>query len=248
MSQTIAGALVGKALGAFPDNMIPPEWVPIDAAASQGNAIAGNLLNFNQAQKLTSMANMANQTELNRLVEMQLPGGSQIIKDNLIAGMQGKLAPGTLANLKRLAAEKGVGGQGIGSNFNLAGEMSDVVKETEDLILKNMDSASRWIQSSVVPRIGVQSMFIDPMTRLNFDVSERDKKLKWNLMERQIASMPQPGDVALAEGFDNFFKTWSSVGMGAMGSMGGIAGGSGGGGGDLSRSGMNTSDFSSGMF
>lgn len=244
MSQTIAGALVGGALGAFGEKVQTRDLPQLDFSKIQGDAINANIANFAQAEKLTSMANMANQTELNKLIEMQLPGGSQIIKDNIMAGIQGKLSPGTLVQLKRLAAEKGVGGQGVGSNFNLAGEISDFTTKTEDLITQRMDSASRWIAQTLAPRMGVQSMFIDPLTRINLDVSERDKKFMADTRNDQIRAAPDPNMVQLAEGFDNFFKTWSSIGTMA-------AGNAMGGGGAPKSSGSNsmfTDEFSQGMF
>lgn len=234
MAQTIAGALVGGALGAYGDPLEEVKRKRIDSTQSQADAIAGNLLNFEEASNLTSMTNSANQSELNRLMELQLPGGSQIIKDNILADLQEKLTPGELSNLTQALAERGVNrgtSIGGGSNFDLGdaalSRFTAGMKKAE----RGFNSALQWMQASLAPRMGVQSMFKSPAQVFAEQQSESDKQYAVDLLNMQIRSAPDPNMVALAEGFDNFFKTWSSIGTGMAGGMGG--GGAGGGAGGM---------------
>lgn len=81
-------------------------------------------------------------------------------------------------------------------------------------------------------------MFFTPQQRVALAFQDRTQRFQRDLLAAQVAAAPNPNDVALAEGFDNFFKFWSSIGGAALGNVGGLGGGMMGGGGAGGGSGV----------
>lgn len=235
MSQTIAGALVGGALGAFGKKPEIPAWEAIDPAASQKKSITSNLQNFAEATALASKTNRFNQDELDALIERALPGGSAAIKQNIMAELNGQLPPDVVAAIQRNTAQQASAGGFSDSQFSRALTARDIGLTSLQLTQKGLDSAQRWLAQSVAPVMDVSRMFFTPQQILSFDVDQQSKKFNRDLLANQVAAAPDPDMVQIAQGFDNFFKTWSSIGTSMAGK--GMGGGMGGGGDDSSDDG-----------
>lgn len=224
MSQTIAGALVGGALGAYGKKPEIPDLPNINASESMGKAYDANLANLGKAEQLATNVDTFNQNELNRLIDLQLPGGSQQIKNNIMAELHGELPQDVINQILRTTSERSVAGGFQDTQFARALTAQDIGLNSLALTERGLNSAQKWLAQSVAPRMDISSAFYTPQQMLAFDINERNSRYQNQLLKNQVAAAPDPAMVQLAEGFDNFFKTWSSIGTMSLGGGGGMGG------------------------
>ncbi len=225
MAQTIAGALVGGALGAYGKKPVIPDLVKVDPLDSAKQALDINQAVLPQAEALASDVNAFNQDELSKMLERALPGGSAAITRNISDALAGRLSDAELAQLQRGSAEwgagHGVGGSPFAYGKDLLSKMGTAYQRTQE----GFATAQRWLSQATAPLADVSRAFLSPQQLLSFNVSERDMSYQNQLLKNQVAAAPDPNMVQLAQGFDNFFQTWSSIGTGMLGGMGGGGGG-----------------------
>lgn len=245
----VAGALIGKAIGAFGTKPKIPSFAEISPESVQAKTVAGNIANFEQAAKLATQVNAFNQDELTALMEKALPGGKEKITKNISSLLSGEIPDDVAQGVWRSSAAKALQGGFSGSGFGRNLTARDLGLTSLDLTQRGLDSASRWLAqtTAAAPLMDATSMFFSPQQRLGFEQQQQAFKYERDLTAAQVKAMPDPATAALGKEIDRFFNTWAQYGMGMLGGamggaggMGGPTGGGGFGGGSnyLGRSGM----------
>jgi len=244
MSQTIAGALVGGALGAYGKKPTIPDLPAIDPSAVQQTTISGNQNALPGAERLASDVNAFNIKEqlaaLTKTLNVLAPGQLEKVQGIVSSQLRGEVPTDVQQQLQRQSVA-GAYGRGYGPGSQIAS--NDYLRNFGLTSLGLQQQGEQGFQALAgmgpkAPLFDVSSMFYTPQQRLQFAFQDRAAQYNVNLMKAQVAAAPDPAMVQLAEGFDNFFKTWSSIGTGMLGGgggggggMGGMMGGGGGGGG-----------------
>lgn len=155
------------------------------------------------ATALAKEVNTANQTELDRLIELKIPGGSDLIAKNLTAAMKGEMLPGELRALHRWLAEGAVGGGYRGGGFDLSKRGLEEASASGKRTMEGMASAQRWLAQSVAPTFSLTNMFTSPAQQ--YAISQN----QWarDVGQAKIDAAPDP---AVRGEFDTFM---SLVGM-----------------------------------
>lgn len=236
MSKTIAGALVGQALGAFGRKPTVPELPTLDTDQVQRKAIEGNIAALPELEKLASSVNRFTYDQISQMLERTLPGfGSALSRAGESAGalVRGEVPEDVSRQVLRGGAARalggGYGGSALGRNLTLRDLGLTSLEATGEGArrLTGLGSFAR----STFPTFDYTTAFITPQQKLSFDWQQNLARFNRNLLYEQVEAAPDPNDVALAQALDNFFETWKNVGMGALGGVGGMGGMMGGGGG-----------------
>lgn len=203
--------LVSSLFGGPPD--LEP-WQPVNAQGEQQTAIAGNISALPQSQKLASRTNTFAQSEIQRMLELAMPGyvklrdkGTEAIS-SLVAG---EIPKDVQSAVTRNAAARslygGYGGSGMARNLTAR----DLGLTSLDLMSKGLDSATKWISQSrtLAPTMDVTSMFLSPAQQVNFAASERDKRLNYTNTKNQFeyANDPVRGVEGFLGGVGDMFGT-----------------------------------------
>lgn len=226
MSQTIAGALVGGALGAYGSKVKVPDLPAIDPQQVQATTIANNTAALPGLEQLGSAVNSFNTKEqLSRLTQalnVLAPGELQQAQGIASSQLRGEVPSDVQAQIQRQSVA-GAYGRGYGPGSGVA--QNDYLRNfgLTSMGLQQQGLANFGALAALAPKTSqfdITSMFYTPQQRLTFAFEDRQANFNVNLLKAQVAAAPDPNMAQLAEGFDNFFKTWSSVGMGALGGMG----------------------------
>lgn len=192
-----------------------PEFIPIDVAKEQGDAIEGNLGSLPDALKLADRTNAGNTQQFLEMVERLMPGFGDIAKtivSNIGAQVHGQLPPDVERLIGQKSAERGIARGTGGSQFDKYGAVRDLGLTSLDLIDKGLGAAQRWMAATVdrVPRMDVTSMFISPMQKIG--VTQWNKTMQWNRdwLHNQIRAMPNQYEEAAAGFFDTVEETGRS--------------------------------------
>lgn len=198
----IAASFAGKALGGILSGgkkTKVPTFRPVDSTKSQKDAIAGNLTNFNSASDLAARTNQFSQEELDDALENAIPGFSGIkqqVSSNLASQLRGELPDDVQDQIQKMNAERALGAGVAGSSFARNTTAKDLGLTSLQLSQQALNSASQWLQtarsSAVAPQFNVSSQFIDPITKLQHDVNERDKQLDRDLAQAKVDAAPDP--------------------------------------------------------
>lgn len=190
---TAIGAVVGGVGGLLAGGAKAPQqatYTPVDPATVQRNAIAGNLANMGDAQKLAGQTNSFNQSEANRLLEQAMPGFSQLQKRMLQSvnedlNSQNTLPQDVKDQISRFAAEKGVS-RGTSGNFNGFNLVKDFGFNLVDW--RNAQRARALNTMSTVfgmtPRVNPMSpmaMMVDPNTAIG--VQGQNNQMAFNAQQ-----------------------------------------------------------------
>lgn len=244
MSKTIAGALVGRALKAHGEKTIIPDLPVIDPSLIQGQTVAGNLGVIPQANALAQAVNAGIADQFAAMQNRLQPGQRDLVNSIVKSELRGEVTQDVLSSLvnQTNAQSLGLGLGGTGFQVGLTGgRFLQTAQAIQQRGLQHFGALA-----GMAPRpFDVSSMFFSPQQRLSFAVGDRAARFQRDLLSAQVAAAPNPADVALAEGFDNFFETWKNVGMGALGGMmpGGGAPGGGGSPKEAGSNGFRTTDF-----
>lgn len=231
MSQTIAGALVGGALNSFGSKVKIPDLPSIDPNAVQQQTISGNQNALPGAEQLASDVNSFNIKQqlaaLTQTLNVLAPGQLQKVQGIVNSQLNGEVPTDVQAQLQRQSVA-GAYGRGYGPGSQIAS--NDYLRNFGLTSMGIQQQGEQGFQALAgmgpkTPLFDVSSMFYSPQQRLQFAFQDRQAQYNVNLMKAQVAAAPDPAMAQLGQAFDNFFKTWESVGMGALGSMGGGAGG-----------------------
>lgn len=258
MPKTIAGALVGQALGAFGKKPVIPELPTLDTAKVQREAVAGNIAALPGLETLATSVNTFAQSEISRMLETALPGfGAGLSRATATANAlaRGEIPEDVSAQVQNRSAARSLGGGFGGTGMARALTARDLGLTSLSLQSEGMNRllGLGGFARQTFPTFDFTTAFLTPQQKLTFDRQQNLDQFNRQLLANQVAAAPDPNDVALAEALDNFFETWKNVGMGMLGGgMGGGGGGmmggggGGGGGGSGGGGGGGTSWFGSG--
>lgn len=236
----VAGALIGKAIGAYGVKPKIPHLPDIDPSKVQGETIAGNQAALGDAQRLGAEVNRFNQQQqlgmLSKAMEFAAGPGALGNTQSLIASqIRGEIPDDVGASVMRSAAGKafagGFGGSGLASNMGLR-DLGLTSLGIQQQGLANLQSFAGMASS---PLFDITSMFFSPQQRLQFEFQDRDANFQRNLMAAQVKAAPDPATAALGREIDRFFNTAAQFGTMAGGQA---MGGGGGGGGMMMQGGV----------
>lgn len=220
----LAAGAAGSIMGAGKKPKIPA-FTPVDPGASQREAISGNIQSFADVSKLATQVNTLNQDELNRLLEKAFPGAREKVQGVIGDMLGGQIPEGTLQQLRRSAAERGVAAGTVGGGFQLGRELGSQLGLSLELTQRGLDSAQRWLQQSVVPQFNAATMFLSPSQVLDAQVQQRIAQTNQDTMRAQVKAQPDPTMAAMG----GFLQSLGGMAFGA-GTSGALGGGFGGGG------------------
>lgn len=228
---SIAGALIGGAIGAFGKKPVVPDLKPISPDATQKATVAGNAANFADIAKLATSVNSFNQDQLNALIDRVLPGAREQIQSTLSSQLRGEIPKDVQNAIYRGVAERTAGGNAFGGGgFTRNVTARDLGLTSLDITNRALSSAESWLSKATAPTFDVTSMFFTPQQRLAFETQQQGVQYQRDLMAAGVKAAPDPATAALGQEIDRFFNTAASVGMmAAGGAMGGGGLGAGGG-------------------
>lgn len=229
-SKTIAGALIGGALGAFGRKPVIPELPVLDTGEEQLASIRENRLALPELEKLAAETNRFNYEQITSMLEQAVPGfRAAITKAGEVAASLGRgeipedVTRAVLGSSAARSLGGGFAGSGLARNLtarDLGLTSLSLTGEGQNRLL-GLGAFAR----STIPTFDFTQAFIRPQEKLAFDWQQNIAQFQRNLLANQVAAAPDPRDVELAGALDNFFETWKNVGMGALGGwMGGLQG------------------------
>ncbi len=183
------------------DKPIVPKFKAIDTQEEQAAAIKGNLMNFADASKLAGQTNVFNQEQINKMLEMNMPGYGAMQKQagqNIGAELRGELPKDVEQAITRNDAVRSLyGGYSEGSmSRNLVAR--DLGLTSLQLTQHGLDSATKWMQSArIAPLMDVSSMFITPQQRIQTTMWNKEMQFNRDWMANKIDAMPDPTMAAI---------------------------------------------------
>lgn len=208
-------ALFAEFFGGRPD---VPAFVPVNAAAEQRKAIAGNAAALPAAMELGSSINAFNQAELDKMWNTSFGGYYDKIRSSIGRNandlISGKIPTDVQNAIQSNAAVRslygGYGGSGLGRNL----VARDLGLTSLDLMTRGLDSATKWMAATRAPQFDVTSMFISPTTQLQHAVNERNARFQREYVENQWDWYDSFGQQAVR--FENTVVQLASAVAGAM--------------------------------
>lgn len=165
-----------------------PETPQFEEAAAQ--AIAGNIANLPEAQKLALGVNTFNQEQVMAMLRKAIPNYDAIVgkQSELIqSGLRGEVPKDVQDQLTLRSASRAISGGYAGSGAHRNLEARDFGLASWDITNKSLDSASRWTQSMASmtqPALfNLGSMFVSP-----------EQKFNENVLRANIAAAPDPAE------------------------------------------------------
>jgi hypothetical protein len=222
---SVAGALIGGAIGAYGKKPKVPTLQEINVDTLQGDTVKGNISNFSDIAKLATQVNTFNQDQLNALLDRALPGAREKIGGIINSQLKGEVPEDVSNAITRAGAGRFAGALTRGSGFANNVTARDLGLTSLQIIDKGLSSAESWLSRATAPQMDVTSMFFTPQQRLGFAQQQQGLKFERDMIEAGVKAAPDPATAALGKEIDRFFNTWASVGMGALGGMGGMGGG-----------------------
>jgi hypothetical protein len=251
----IAGALIGRAIGAFGRKPSVPTLQSIDPNKVQTQTAQANLAGMPDFTKLAEAVNAARRKEGMAAMEAVTPGATDILASgtqSIAAMLKGQLPADVQKMVEQKAAEASMAGGFGGTGAGRALGARDLGLTSLSLVEKGLDSSQRWLSGALqLAQPGgffdVSSMMFTPQEKLSFEVNERNLRYNRDLLAAQVKAAPDPATAALGREVDRFFNTVAAAGVmaagGAMGGGGaaaGMMGGAGGAGASAGASAMMT--------
>lgn len=239
MSKTVAGALVGQALGSFGKKPYIPDLPTLDVGQEQRLSVADNLAALPSLENLAGKTNRFNFAEISRMLEAAVPGFGSALKTagtNAASLARGEIPEDVARAVQGTSAAHALGGGYAGSGFGFNRTARDLGLTSLNLTGEGQNRLMSLggFARNAFPTFDFTNAFITPQQRLSFDWTQNLAQYQVRLMQEQVKAAPDPAMAELGQAFDNFFETWKNVGMGALGGVGGMGGGGGGGGSMLS--------------
>jgi hypothetical protein len=210
-------SLIGGIIAA-PDKVVVPDFKRVDQSAEQGNAIKGNLANFDSASALAAKASGADQDVLLGQLRKAIPGYDQIVSQiskNIQNQTQGNIAPEVADAWNRSSAAKAFS-SGVGVNSGAGRNLvaRDFGLNTMQVQQQGLQNGLNFIQSqrqaAVAPTMSVTSMFLSPQQRIGLLAQENQSQFTRDLMAAQVAAQADPMMAAIGNGLQQ-------IGGGLMG-------------------------------
>jgi hypothetical protein len=223
----VIGALLKKAIGGYGKKPKVPDYTPVDPTAEQASAIAGNLANLPEAQKLAEKSNLFNIGQLQKMLRSIMPGydGIQAKQGQLVQDqLSGNIPKDVQDAVQRSAAAQALGGgyAGSGAHRNLVAR--DFGMTSYQMTQQGMDSATRWMAMSAQMAqplmMDATSMFLSPQQRIAYSFQNRENQFNTQWMKNQIKAAPDPWRAALGDAFIEDERQMMEM----VGSVAGMAG------------------------
>lgn len=219
----IAGALIGKAIGAFGRKPDIPALPAIDPNMVQAETIAQNKQQLPQLEEIGKQVNQFNLQQqlgmLQQALNFVAPGQLQQVQGNTAAMLRGEIPADVAAQVqRRSAAQAAAGGYGAASGIGQNLSARDFGLTSLNLMQQGLGNFQAL--AALAPRtplFDVSSMFFSPQQRLQAAFAERDAQFQRNLLAEQIEAAPDPATAAIGREVDRFFNTAASFGMTAAG-------------------------------
>lgn len=240
MAKSILGALL------FDRKPVVPELPELDLGEAQMEAIGSNRAALGPLKRIGRNVNTFLADEISRAAEKILPGYGKLLgtsTEAIQSAVEGNLPEGVANNLRRYAAEYGVGSGTVGSQFSDFGAVGLLGKESLNYSLNALNAADRWLSQArnATPLFNFQSMFISPAQQ--FAANQYNQQTQWQhqWLENQLEAAPEGWEAAVQGLMDwvattslNIAGAYAGGGMGTGGQPGQSPGGGSGGGMDLS--------------
>lgn len=204
---------------------VVPDAPDIDAGAVQKQTVKDNLAVLPDIQNIAAKQNTFNQGELDRLMEMAMPGTRSIRETatNLVGSqLRGEIPTDVQNQVQNNAAARAISGGfgGSGMHGNLVAR--DLGLTSMDIQKQGMNSAAAWMQmakSSTAPLFDGTSMFLTPQQRTQYAFANRDFRMNRDWMAAQVAAMPDPTRAAIGQAIVKTDDQMMAIAASAAGSM-----------------------------
>lgn len=215
-----------------------PDWQNITLADQQQEAIDANISALPKAEDLVGSANLFNQDQIRRMLEMAIPNFSEITgsaSTNIAALMRGELPSDVTAAVQRNAAGQALGGGYSGSGMARNLTTRDLGFSSLQAIQGGLGAAESWIanmnQLYAPGMMDVSSMFVTPTQMFGATMANQESEWGVQWLKNQIEAMPDPFGMALGQFLGGIGDAAASY-FGGSG-VASIAGGGGAGGGSF---------------
>lgn len=207
----VGSMIVGGVSGALGSGKKPKIPAPptLNPDAIQMDTLRGNLKALPEIQNLTGKVNTFNIQELERALELALPGGSSKVKANILDQLEGKMDTADTQAVIRNATAAGFGsgiqGGGIGRNLVLR----DLGRSVVDTKERGLTNFMNFQQANRAVLFNPASMFLTPAQRLEAQAANNRMIYDAAVAQAGIDAQPSQGQAAL------------SGALGSLSSMGG---------------------------
>tara|TARA_R110000765_G_scaffold339210_1_gene429369 strand:- start:415 stop:1194 length:780 start_codon:yes stop_codon:yes gene_type:complete len=214
---SIAGALIGDAIGAFGEKPVIPAFEEIDVNKTQADTAQGNLDNLALLEKLGEQTNAAQIRNQKAALQAGLPGQFSQAQDNVAALLRGEIPTDVGQQIARTSAAAGfrggIQGSKLGGNLT-ARDLGLTSLGLQQTGLQNFGALAQLINPNP---FNISSMFFSSQQRLGFAQQERDKRYDNALLRAQVAAAPDPGKAAIGKEIDREFNTMQQLGLSFFG-------------------------------
>lgn len=226
MAKSILGALL------FDKKPKVPDLPELDLTEAQQQAISGNLANLPGMEKLASQVNNFLSQQINAAAERIMPGYSKLLgtsTEALQSAVEGNLPEGVATNIRRYAAERGVGSGTVGSQFEDFSAVNLLGRESLQYSMNALNTADRWLSQArqATPLFNFQSMFISPAQQFAANQYNQQTQFQHQWMKNQLDAMPEGWEAAVQGLMDwvattslNVAGAYAGGGMGTGGQAG----------------------------
>lgn len=224
----VASLAAGAASGALGSGKKPKIPAPptLNPDAIQMDTLRGNLKALPEIQNLTGKVNTFNIGELERALELALPGGSSKVKQNILDQLEGKLSTEDTQAVIRNATAAGYGsgiqGAGIGRNLVLR----DLGRSVVDTKERGFQNFMNFQQANRAVLFNPSSMFLTPAQRLEAQAVNNRMTYDAALAQAGIDAQPSQGQAALSGALGSLSSiggTFAGMSLGGGGFGGGAA-------------------------
>ena len=214
---SIAGALIGDAIGAFGEKPVIPAFEEIDVNKTQADTAQGNLDNLALLEKLGEQTNAAQIRNQKAALQAGLPGQFSQAQDNVAALLRGEIPTDVGQQIARTSAAAGFRGgfQGskLGGNLT-ARDLGLTSLGLQQTGLQNFSSLSSLISPST---FNISSMFFTPLQRYTIEQNGRGQKFSRDMAAASVAAAPSPLQASIGRGINQFGQTVGQIGAFAAG-------------------------------
>ncbi len=229
----IAGGIL-SGIGANKRRNAYPRYMPLYPGQEQQTAIGGNIAALPGAEDLATRVDIFNQAELERMLQLAIPGYKGIqsdISDVIGSEVRGEIPKDVQEQIQRSGAAAAVAGGTAGSDFAAKRTLRDLGLTSLDITQRGITNAQSWMRNSAalaMPQtFNLASMFLTPQQQMTFDAQQHLLQF-----ENQLGrwSLPNSQEIWGAE-LSQMGGQLTGLGMGGMGGgLGGLFGGGGRGG------------------
>jgi len=190
-----------------------PNLKPVDFNQVQKDAAQQNIDILPQADFLARKYNALNQSELDQLLNAQIPdlaGIKSNISQKLLSESAGELSPDVQAAVERSSVARSLGH--AGGSMGGAWVARDIGRTSYDISNQALASTDRWLNTTrnyLTPQpFNMASMFVSPQERLAQVTEERNKSFEHDWLKSQVRAMPSPVAHAIWQSIDSYIHSY----------------------------------------